>query len=379
VLGKIADLFRKVQELQTPRPGTERLALTVWAAFGPYNTAEDAEKGLRRACRAVFGQEGIAGKEKWVEGHVKNFHDWHAEGRFTRVEKSVRAGLLLTAYGKAFETACHKLRVESLNEAQAALDKLSGVFPGEILKIAQHTINHHRKRLSETGEEELHSPFSWSDNPGCFERHLKRRYMNPLFPVERRRVTASQVAEAKIRDTEDAARVREEFSKIGSDVLSMPDLHLTPDQVESLRRRIDDLIEMACGVGGTALDIAVKALEAREIMMKSYAEAVKDDPRAREALQKAEDFYRNTRFRFINPFLAQRERKDTPILPEEILPSLMTEDPDTIRGCLAMISNEMAIMMRVKAEELVRSVLEQGITLPSIEEKLKALGVCIEQ
>ena len=50
---------------QTPKAGTKRLAITVWAAFGPYDTAEQAEDFLYRACRAVFGKEGYSAHEKW--------------------------------------------------------------------------------------------------------------------------------------------------------------------------------------------------------------------------------------------------------------------------------------------------------------------------
>ena len=49
-----------VRRLQTPRPRTKHLAMTVWAAFGPYDTAEFAEDGLRWASSAASARASTA-------------------------------------------------------------------------------------------------------------------------------------------------------------------------------------------------------------------------------------------------------------------------------------------------------------------------------
>ncbi len=81
---------------QGPKPKTQRLAMTVWAAFGPYETAEEAEKYLRRASRVVFGAEGVTEHEAWIAGHVNNFRDWEAEGRFAEAHKMMCASHVRT-------------------------------------------------------------------------------------------------------------------------------------------------------------------------------------------------------------------------------------------------------------------------------------------
>lgn len=114
-------LYWVINRFQTPREGTEHLAMTVWAAFGPYESAELSEKGLRRACRAVFGREGSFEHEKWILGHVENFHSWEAEGCFGKGHEMMRKGLKLTAYGPAFDSACQRYRDEVISDASGII------------------------------------------------------------------------------------------------------------------------------------------------------------------------------------------------------------------------------------------------------------------
>ena len=128
VLGLIAVAvlaFLVFRWLQAPKRGTRRLVMAVWAAFGPHDTAEPAADGLRRASRAVFGQEGITEHEEWIQGHVKNFLDWEAKGSLQRAQKMMRTGLLLTAYGHAFEEACKQVKAEALTQAQETTEWLN--------------------------------------------------------------------------------------------------------------------------------------------------------------------------------------------------------------------------------------------------------------
>jgi hypothetical protein len=143
--------FLIVRKIQAPRSGTERLAITVWSAFGPYNSAEDAEVGLNRACSAVFGSDGIAEHKEWIQGHINNFREWQVEQRFQKAQKLMRSGLSLTSYGPAFNRACQTLKMEALEEAQKALNGLSKDFP-EIREVAQQTIDYHRNEIEKNRE-----------------------------------------------------------------------------------------------------------------------------------------------------------------------------------------------------------------------------------
>ena len=115
-------VFRR---FEAPRAGTQRLAITVWAAFGPYDSADTAADSLRWASRAVFGKTGATEHQEWMEGHIQNFCRWQAESRFPALHEVMRKGLLLTAYGHAFETACQRFRDEAMTDATDIMGHLN--------------------------------------------------------------------------------------------------------------------------------------------------------------------------------------------------------------------------------------------------------------
>ncbi len=134
-------LFYGARWLQAPRRQTKRLAMTVWAMYGPNQTAEDAEKSLRTVCRVVLGSEGATKHEEWIKGHAANFQQWEAEGRFENAEKMMRNGLLHNAYGSAFKEAFENVKTEFVVRAQEIMDSLNTKYfkeGGHRLETVKH-------------------------------------------------------------------------------------------------------------------------------------------------------------------------------------------------------------------------------------------------
>ncbi|MBA7659665.1 hypothetical protein ES703_67650 [subsurface metagenome] len=149
----VAAAFFAFRRFQMPKAGTRRLAMTVWAAFGSYETAEDAEGGLRRACHAVLGDR-INEHETWMQGHIKNFNDWEADDRLCQSLKMMRRGLLLTAYGKAYTEACRLFKEQAIAECQGSLDWLNkDVLRGHKIEVVRQ----------EDGTPQLEYKQIWSD------------------------------------------------------------------------------------------------------------------------------------------------------------------------------------------------------------------------
>ncbi len=221
------------------------------------------------------------------------------------------------------------------------------------------------------------SQLVWSNNPGCFERHLQRKHGNPLFPVESHLVTQEQIDEARRRDLQDAQALAEDFKRLHQEVLGLPPA-ISIHENSILREKIDELLDRAAAIGGDIGDAVEQVLsELRDAVISAWRKAAHGNSEANEAMDAAESFYNQNVKMFRNRFNAQRGRKDSPIRGEDLIPALLSEDLETIRIVIEVIGdNSRAIdLMRASAIKILSDALQNGAVISQLDEKLQALGV----
>jgi len=164
----------------------------------------------------------------------------------------------------------------------------------------------------------------WSKVPGCFERHLQRRDGNVLFPLERRIVSREEVEQAQRRDKLDQERFIEAVRNLKIELNNSEDRNpLFTSHNSSFLQRVQALLEEAASIGGN-IENAIHILETTEEKMIQCLNA--SMPEGKELLEKAKSL--STMHRI--PYLAQMKRRDTPILENEQVPTLLSEDFATI-------------------------------------------------
>jgi hypothetical protein len=161
----------------------------------------------------------------------------------------------------------------------------------------------------------------WSNNPGCFERHLQRRDGNVLFPLEKRSVTNKAIEEARERDRLEQENYQKKISALASQLQNSK--QMTVDQVSPLLQNIQSLIEDAASIGGEALNKIPNLETIEDSLIQQLNSAM---PEGKEILEQAKSLSAMERI----PYLAQMKRKDTPILETEEVPTLLSEDFATI-------------------------------------------------
>jgi hypothetical protein len=159
----------------------------------------------------------------------------------------------------------------------------------------------------------------WSICPGCYERHLQRRYENILFPPERRKVSKDDIIQARKNDEIDQHRFIKEVQLAESELEN-----LEYDNRSYAIQRIQALLEEAAAIGGETIQNAVQLLEQLEEDTIQYLNKVM--PEGKELLEKAKSLSFMARI----PFIAQCKRQDTPILPNEEIPTLFCESFETL-------------------------------------------------
>jgi hypothetical protein len=160
---------------------------------------------------------------------------------------------------------------------------------------------------------------NWSKCPGCYERHLQRRCENILFPPERRKVSKDDIIQARKKDEIDQHRFIKEVQLAGAELEN-----LEYDNRSYAIQRIQALLEEAAAIGGETIQNAVQLLEQLEEETIQYLN--KAMPEGKELLEKSKSLSFMARI----PFIAQCKRQDTPILPNEEIPTLLCESFETI-------------------------------------------------
>jgi hypothetical protein len=163
----------------------------------------------------------------------------------------------------------------------------------------------------------------WSDKSGCFERHLQRRDGNLLFPKERRIVTQREIEEAKQKDIVEQRQLTEKVRSFALESTTALKNDVSIDQAVAVLKEVQALLAEAASIGGD-IDNAVQVLERTEAgLMESMNMTM---PEGAEQLKLLHSYSVTERL----PYFAQFMRKDSPIRKEEEIPTLLTEDSETI-------------------------------------------------
>jgi hypothetical protein len=162
----------------------------------------------------------------------------------------------------------------------------------------------------------------WSDNPGCFERHLQRREGNILFPPERRLVSKKEIDEAQQKDRIEQEQFAQKVNSFVARIKAI-DENIKPDQASAILRETQDLLEEAAAIGG-AIGVYIQALENTEKnLIELLNEAIPDGAGLLKQAQSLSILKRSS-------YIAQVSRKNSPIHKDEEIPTLLSEDLETI-------------------------------------------------
>lgn len=213
-------------------------------------------------------------------------------------------------------------------------------------------------------------PMPWSNPCGCFERQLKRRYMNPLFPPEKRRICTSDLIDAIARDSALLTEFDTDVDKILKEMeeKAAAKQKLTFTEVNSWREAVEELILRAAKIGDIANPQRDRLLAVYTALIKSMQDSC--PPENRDELKEvvaASGRYQRT---FANQFVAQMQ-----VLPaDEVVPALLTEDLETVRNVSSIIGEEARKTTYELAVRLIADAEQEGFTVADAESKLQALS-----
>jgi len=232
------------------------------------------------------------------------------------------------------------------------------------------------ERLNDAQQANLESTdgtLQWSNDPGAYESHLMRRHNNPYFPESRRNVSLEDLQEAKKKDEDDYISCQRRLEGLGQEIEALPQTSTSRDLM-ALRERIDDLIFFSTGVGGPATEIASKADQLREVVISVLRSAFAGDEETLSNIEKADTYHKDNVRKFYIPVIAQMRRENSPILEEETIATVLSEDPSSIAIFMNCLPEDSRSLIEVEGLKMLQETLNNGHIDPQCEEKIFALG-----
>lgn len=213
----------------------------------------------------------------------------------------------------------------------------------------------------------------FSDRPGSRERHLRRRYDNPLFPHARRQITQADIDSARLADQHEYREFREQFRQLLQEAGEMAG-SVETDLVLGLKERIEQLYEHCAAFGGDHAKEKQGLLRLNEVIMAAVRQAAGDDPLAIEELEK-EQAARQLHLHLLDyPLVADLLRDDTPIEAQDLVPTLLSEDPESVRVVMSLFEPPQQAQLQTEAAHLVQRAEQEGVLAAQAQASYEAMA-----
>lgn len=213
----------------------------------------------------------------------------------------------------------------------------------------------------------------FSDQPGSYERHVRRRYDNPLFPPGRQQITQADVDAARATDEREYQAFRTEFHQLLQEAGNMAG-SVDTELVLGLKERIEQLYERCAGFGGDHSKEKQGLLRLNEVIMTAVRGAAGDDPLAMEELEK-EQTARQLHLELLEyPLVADLLREDTPIEAQDLVPTLLSEDPESVRVVMSLFEPQQQAQLQSEASRLVKRAENEGVLAAQAHASYEAMA-----
>ena len=212
----------------------------------------------------------------------------------------------------------------------------------------------------------------FSTRPGAYERHLQRKAGNPLFRLADAHLLQAEVDQARTRDQQDLHTFIGAFQDTVKQAAAL-DGSVDSDIVLKLREELENLYVSSNSLAGE-LQLFQEALSKLiQLCMQSIRSGAEDDPQALKKLDD-EEAARQLYFELLKtPLIADLVRNDGLIAESELIPSLLSEEPETLQRVLQLFDAEQIDALLEQTRAFVAALEEDLRFISRAEEKLETM------
>ena len=214
----------------------------------------------------------------------------------------------------------------------------------------------------------------FSDRPGARERHLRRKYQNPLFaPAD---VAEMDIVQARKQDADEVDQFMNHLRDLVQQALEL-DTNADAEVVLNLKEQLDKSYEQCAGLAGEQQEIKAMIKRLLASIMKAMWKGVGQDFQAQSKLEN-EEKARESHFSLLEcPLVADLLRPDSPIAEHELVPVLLSESMDNLRMAMQIFVSEQQIMLVQQARELLTRTELSAETKAQAEQRLSEMETLV--
>lgn len=196
--------------------------------------------------------------------------------------------------------------------------------------------------------------------PGAHERHLLRRQDSPLFPAASRQVDPVALTRARQRDTAERDAFGERFRGLLEEAAGLRP-NEDSERLLRLKARLDQAYTLLASLGGDNASYKQALRRLTDILIVAIRRAAASDAVAVAELAQ-EQAAREQHYRLVEfPLVADLMRPESPIMPDELVATLLSVSCDELEAALWLFGpEELAPLCRDAALLLDTSGVERG-------------------
>ena len=218
----------------------------------------------------------------------------------------------------------------------------------------------------------------FSKQPGPRERHLRRKANNPLFPAAVRNVSQQDIDGAREQDDMELITFMNGFQLLVQEAIDLKP-ETDSDTILSLKDRLDKSYAHCCALPGDQSQIKQAVRKLIEAVMGAVRSGAGMDPKALQELDE-EQQAREIHFALHDQQLvADLMLEDSPILEDELIPSLLNEKNEGLIATLNLFEEEALSAIYLQAKDLLQSINNSETQLPAAWQNLHTMESFLTQ
>ncbi len=211
----------------------------------------------------------------------------------------------------------------------------------------------------------------FSARAGRRERMLKRQFESPLFGDLN--IEPFDIQEARRQDAEDVEQFIEEFKGLVQQVTELKP-SADADEVLKLKESLDKAYETSAGLAGEQEEIKQMIMRLLGLMMQSMWKAVGNDAQGISKLE-MEEQARQAHFTLLEkPFIADMLAPQSPIDEVMLVPSLLSEDAETVALAIQLFDPEQQQLIYQQARSLLESLQQDHPKVIEAQQRLEEMA-----